>query len=528
METGTRQDGLRTFPSNSVPSEPRREAPEQHTPSHGPIRNVQARDPAASPITHAVPPQVEPQSRAATPITQPVKPTKIDASTTPIASYEALQRQHERRQSRTPVAPQQTFQPTQARLITAPYVSLETQHENRTDSGSPKIAITRPTPSFVASPTFPTAVPQERSPMPETRPQKVQNGTTAPVLSTKTREDPGGSAMSTPLQPPGSCAKARQWIEAQRHVTPPPLPEGDQELRVSEGAGTGLSIEAGLTSTPTTIPDTLGNGASAPTQPEARDPVAHATSPQTKDSEPDTNSHDVVYTCDACKKLVMHYDMIQCDRCASVQYCSHACKRGQRMFHVPHCVGRNHMQSSSQPETTREDPLLSGEVDLSANPPDLTEEFPCFTCEGIKEHQPDCFIVGKLSMLIVSATRKHTHKACSIQASSSSSFIPLHQTILTLYAEFRSGPRPEYTSAMLAELADQAKHFDPEQWREHQNPVEPDPEPYEEVLAQSNEIIKKEESYLNDPFLQVVPDRVLPLMWALRTAPNIEMKFMNE
>ena len=87
---------------------------------------------------------------------------------------------------------------------------------------------------------------------------------------------------------------------------------------------------------------------------------------------------------------------------------------------------------------------------------------------------------------------------------------------------------------MFEQLHKWSQHFDPEQWREHGHrdmfdPLEsPEPQTYREMLPDLVKIIKHEPSYQDDPFLQAVPDQVLPLMWALRSSENVGMQLVNE
>ncbi|KAF1971886.1 hypothetical protein BU23DRAFT_600100 [Bimuria novae-zelandiae CBS 107.79] len=116
----------------------------------------------------------------------------------------------------------------------------------------------------------------------------------------------------------------------------------------------------------------------------------------------------------------------------------------------------------------------------------LSEDVPCLVCGGTKYHALGCLI-----------------------------------------DDIQSRPVSHYSQAMLQNMKNQVRRNDPEQWREH-HPPQPELEPFPIALAESNEIIRREESYRNDSFLQTVPDMWLPLMWALQTSPNVEFQLMTK
>lgn len=531
METQRRENGLQRHANGSFSTEPHRESSKQHTPSYDPTRKIQEIAPIATYATQAVTAQVEPSSSTNTPQRHHAGPVKLDNPTSPVATSQTPQRQLTTRPHPSSISPQQPSQPTPEPLVTTPDTPRNKQQEDPVRSKSFNNADLHPKPAHDASPNNLAAVPPNSSPVLEPQPQKHQEKIAVPESSIETRETLSTLAALAEVKSPSGRSKVRKWIQAQRGVSPFPIPEYGQELRAP--------IASDTNSRPILEPSNVLRVANSPlpvvSNSEAQNSRANAASTEGVDLKSDTESYVMVYTCDACQKPVMDQDTVQCDSCGSVQYCSHPCKRGQRLFHMPRCVGGNQPHASPLLGSIGEEPLTSSEADLSANLPNFDDEFPCFTCEGIKEHQLGCFIIGKLTwILIYDSAQRRAHKLvafnhdCRPSPFISWSYNHTSPRILILCVEFRDGPRPKYDHTLLSELADKVKYFDPERWREHQNPVEPELEPFSEALAKSNEIIRREASYLNDPFLHVVPDRLLPLMWALRTSPRIQFQFMNE
>lgn len=73
-------------------------------------------------------------------------------------------------------------------------------------------------------------------------------------------------------------------------------------------------------------------------------------------------------------------------------------------------------------------------------------------------------------------------------------------------------------------LADCVKRFDPGPWTTHQGPPpEPEREHPEDEIRGMADIIRNEDTYKNDADLCLLPDNLMILVWAIKTAPNIEV-----
>jgi hypothetical protein len=67
-----------------------------------------------------------------------------------------------------------------------------------------------------------------------------------------------------------------------------------------------------------------------------------------------------------------------------------------------------------------------------------------------------------------------------------------------------------------------SEKFDPEPWREHhvRPPPLPETETAREKIPGLADIVRREDSYKNDPDLHGLPDEVLVLVWALKNSKN--------
>jgi hypothetical protein len=78
-------------------------------------------------------------------------------------------------------------------------------------------------------------------------------------------------------------------------------------------------------------------------------------------------------------------------------------------------------------------------------------------------------------------------------------------------------------------LADSVLRLDPGPWTTHQGPPpEPEPEEPEEPeteIQRMAEIIRNEDTYMNDPDLHSLPDALMITLWALKTSSNVEVVY---
>ncbi len=73
-------------------------------------------------------------------------------------------------------------------------------------------------------------------------------------------------------------------------------------------------------------------------------------------------------------------------------------------------------------------------------------------------------------------------------------------------------------------FADAVARFDPGPWTTHFDPFPlPEPEDPEVQIKGMADIIRNEVSYKNDPQLHTLPDDMMVMLWALKTAPGIKV-----
>jgi hypothetical protein len=73
-------------------------------------------------------------------------------------------------------------------------------------------------------------------------------------------------------------------------------------------------------------------------------------------------------------------------------------------------------------------------------------------------------------------------------------------------------------------LADSVQRFDPGPWTTHQGPPrEPELEEPRDQIRGMADVIRNEETYQTDTDLHSLPDELMIMAWAMKTASNLEI-----
>ncbi|KAH3952875.1 hypothetical protein HBI56_229940 [Parastagonospora nodorum] len=152
-----------------------------------------------------------------------------------------------------------------------------------------------------------------------------------------------------------------------------------------------------------------------------------------------------------------------------------------------------------RPETSdnRQDSLTTTSDQLPT--PDAVLEMPCMDCgeEVEKGHKAGCHL----------GENSNTFIANPMQANEVTDIAPMKLTVLDHRV-----------------LADCVERFDPGPWTTHQGPpAEPELETPEDQIRGMADIIRNEDTYKSDAELCLLPDDLMILAWAMKTAPNIEV-----
>ncbi|KAF1957534.1 hypothetical protein CC80DRAFT_592783 [Byssothecium circinans] len=169
--------------------------------------------------------------------------------------------------------------------------------------------------------------------------------------------------------------------------------------------------------------------------------------------------------------------------------------------------GKQNQDSDPSYESSNYDDFLNFDFD---EPEALINAAPCLSCNQINDHKPDCISVGSFI----------------------DDVMPLSEFAPCMDCEGTSYHRPDCNLAnipsmnpnilQLRNLSDLTKRNDPEQWREHEcslprpPPVELELESTADWIAGMTEVLKKENSYANDPDLEGLSDEQKIMLWGMK------------
>jgi hypothetical protein len=147
-------------------------------------------------------------------------------------------------------------------------------------------------------------------------------------------------------------------------------------------------------------------------------------------------------------------------------------------------------------------PEINPSVERSSPPTalDMYAELPCMDCGEMTGHKWDCHLGGHPLNNLTDA----------IDANEFTDIAPMKNLTVLDYRIF----------------ADSVEQLDPGPWTTHQGLApEPEPEDPEAEIQGMAEIIRNEDTYMNDSNLHSLPDALMITLWALSTSPNSEVVY---